>query len=213
MTNATCPIESGEPDEPLVIQAADSRVAAAIAMWIFSLIWNGVIGLVFLFANIGPGFFPMLFSTVFGLIGIAILVFAIYCTMQIFNPRPILICSQRDIYPGSEFELSWVFRGNSKKIQSMSIVLEGIESVTYRQGTSTRTETVIFLEKKVMESSVCTTIQQGFELISLPVTTMHSFKSSNNAFTWQIRVFGKIALWPDINDRFEIIVLTPKSVT
>ena len=210
MVNGNCPIESGEPDEPLVIQAAESRVGVAIGLWIAGICWTGIISLIFMAVVQNRNWFPMIIIAVFFLVGIALLVFALYSTLQIFNPRPILACSQRDLYPGSEFELSWMFHGNAGKIQHLEIVLEGIEKVSYRQGTSTRTEEKPFFRKKIIDSDSPDSIAQGFELVAIPISTMHSFKSSNNAFTWQIRVLGKIAFWPDIRDRFEIVILAPK---
>ena len=211
--NATCPIESGEPDEPLVIQASISRVAVAIGLWIGGFAWTGIISLIALAVRQNKDWFPMAIVSVFLLIGIALLLFAFYSTLQIFNPSPILACSQRDIYPGSEFEVSWMFSGNAKKIKHLEIVLEGIEKVSYRQGTSTRTEEKPFYRQTVINSEKPETVAQGFELVSIPIATMHSFKSPNNSFTWQIRVIGKIAFWPDIRDRFEIVMLAPKPVT
>ena len=210
MANATCPIESGEPDEPLVIQAAESRVAVAIGLWIAGICWTGIVSLIYLGVSPINDWIPLLIFFGFFLVGIALLVFAFYSTLQIFNPSPILACSQRDIYPGSEFELSWMFRGNSQKIKHLEIVLEGIEKVSYRQGTGTRTEEKPFFRQSIVNSEKLDVIAKGFELISIPVSTMHSFESSNNSFKWQIRVLGKIAFWPDIRDRFEIVLLAPR---
>ncbi len=210
MANGTCPIESGEPDEPLVIQAAESRVAVAIGLWIAGICWTGIVALIFMGFFQNRNWFPMVILSGFFLIGIALLVFAFYSTLQVFNPRPILASSQRDLYPGSEFELSWMFRGNAKKIRHLKIVLEGIEKVSYRQGTNSRTEEKPFFQKTILDSNSSEFIGQGFELVAIPLSTMHSFQSSNNAFTWQIRVLGKIALWPDIRDRFGIVLLAPR---
>lgn len=210
MTNSTCPVESGDPDEPLIIQAAESRVAIATGLWIGGVCWTGIVSLVSIGVLQSKDWFPFLIVGGFFLVGIALLVGAMYTTLQVFNPTPILACSQRDIYPGSEFELSWVFRGNVKKIQHLEIVFEGIEKVSYRQGTSTRTEEKPFFTMQVVSTASAEKVPQGFEIISIPLSTMHSFKSSNNSFTWQIRVKGKISMWPDIRDRFEIVLLAPK---
>ena len=209
MANAACPIESGEPDEPLVIKASESRVAVAVGLWIFGLFWNGITWAIALGTLGKQNWGPFFFLAIFILLGLAILIAAIYATLQIFNPRPILVCSQRDIYPGSEFELSWMFKGNVHRIQHLEIVLEGIEEAKYREGTNTRTDKATFFKQQLVASEEADKIAQGFELISIPVATMHSFKSTNNSFTWQIRVNGKIAFWPDIRDRFDIMVLAP----
>ncbi len=211
MANGTCPTESGEPDQPLIIEAAESRVAVAIGLWIGGICWTGITVLVSagILQN-NNHWLPFLFAMAFTLFGVALLVFAFYSTLQIFNPRPILASSQRDLYPGSEFELSWMFRGDVKKIQHLEIVLEGIEKVSYRQGTSTRPEEKPFFRQTIVDSKTPEQIAKGFELVALPLETMHSFQSTNNSFTWQIRVLGKIAMWPDIRDRFEIVILAPK---
>ncbi len=210
MANSTCPVESGDPDEPLIIQAAESRVAIATGLWIGGVSWTGIVSLVSIGVLQSKDWFPFLIVGGFFLVGIALLVGAVYTTLQVFNPTPILACSQRDIYPGSEFELSWMFRGNVKKIQHLEIVFEGIEKVSYRQGTSTRTEEKPFFTMQVVSTASAEKVPQGFEIISIPLSTMHSFKSTNNSFTWQIRVKGKISMWPDIRDRFEIVLLAPK---
>jgi len=212
MPNATCPIESGQPDEPLIVEASESRVAVAVGLWLFSVLWNGITWIVVL--GIGKhDWGSTIFSSLFLAAGLALVLFALYSTLQIFNPKPILACSQRDLYPGSEFELSWMFRGSTSKIQHLKIVFEGIEDVTYRQGTNTRTEMKPFFVQTIIDSPDKTKIVQGFELVSIPWSTMHSFKSNNNAFVWQIRVIGKIAFWPDIRERFEIILLAPRATS
>lgn len=213
MENPTCPIESGEPDEPLIVKASESRVGVAIGLWLLGMFWNGITWIVIFAIGQPRDWFPYLFMGLFALIGLAIFVFAFYSTLQIFNPLPILVCSQRDLYPGSEFELSWMFRGNPKRIQQLNIVLEGIEEVKYRQGTSTRTEKATFFRQDIVNSSDPNQIAQGFQLVNIPNSTMHSFKSTNNSFTWQISAKGKIAFWPDISDRFEIVLLAPKPTT
>jgi len=210
MANGSCPTESGEPDQPLIIEAAESRAAVAIGLWIAGVCWTGIMVLISAGFLQNRNWIPILFLSLFVLAGVAVLVFAFYSTLQIFNPKPILASSQRDLFPGSEFELSWMFRGDVKKIQHLEIVLEGIEKVSYRQGTDNRTEERPFFRQKIVDSKSPEQIAKGFELVSMPLETMHSFKSTNNSFTWQIRVLGKIAMWPDIRDRFEIVVLAPR---
>ena len=212
MANSTCPVESGDPDEPLIIQEAESRVSVALGLWIAGICWTGIVALIGSSVLQGKDWVPILFVSLFLVFGIGILVGAVYTTLQIFNPMPILACSQRDLYPGSEFELSWMFRGNVKKIQKLEIILEGIEKVSYRQGTSTRTEEKPFFRQRILESKSHEAMTQGFQIVTIPVATMHSFKSTNNSFTWQIRVNGAIPFWPDISDRFNIVVLAPLPV-
>ena len=46
MVDNFCPVESGEPDEPLFIQAAESRLAVAIGLWIGGICWTGIVALI-----------------------------------------------------------------------------------------------------------------------------------------------------------------------
>lgn len=206
----TCPVEDEGPDEPLPLSAKGSRVGTAIGSWFFAIIWNGITWVVGYFVLKEFNLFPALFLAVFFLIGIAVLLFAIYSTLQIWNPRTIVVCSQRNLYPGSEFEISWLHQGNAASISELSIHLEGSESATYRQGTTTRTDKSIFLKQTIVQTKERTEIDSGFSLARLPEETMHSFESGRNSISWQIQVHGKIRFWPDINDTFAITIYPPK---
>jgi Protein of unknown function (DUF3592) len=208
-----CPIESDAPDEPLVLKQEYSRTAAAIGAWIFALLWNGFIwGFLFLVMQKNGPWFPLIILGLFAFIGLLIFWLAISKTLQIWNPVTTVICSQRNLYPGSEFEISWLHQGNTAGIKKFTIALESEESVTYRQGTSTRTETNRLFEKVIVESSEQTTISQGFTLVELPIDAMHTFRANRNKIKWIIRVKGTIAFWPDIDDTYEITVYPPKIV-
>ena len=206
-----CPIESQAPDEPLVLKQAYSRTAVAIGAWFFAVLWNGFIwGFLYMVWQKGGPWFPLIILGVFALIGLGILVFAISKTLQIWNPVTTVVCSQRHLYPGSEFEVSWLHQGNTVGIKKFTISIESEESVTYRQGTSSRTETKRLYEKVIVESSEQAEISQGFKLVELPPDSMHTFSANRNKIKWQIRVRGTIDFWPDIDDTYEITVYPPK---
>jgi hypothetical protein len=129
--------------------------------------------------------------------------------LALFNPQPTLVCSQQYIYPGQEFELSWLFEKSAGRIQELIIFVEGTEQVSYRQGTSTRTETNVFYRHQVVQTSNAAEIAQGMRLTTLPANVMHTFTTSNNKIIWQIRFHGVIARWPDVRDVFTMDVLPP----
>lgn len=206
-----CPEEGDEPDDPLILKQEYSRSSVAIGMWFFAIFWNGIIGLFyFLGARNGMPIAVMIFLGIFALVGVAILWGAIYKTLQIWNPVTTVVCSQRYLYPGSEFEVSWLHQGNVSRIKSLKIILEGEESATYRQGTSTRTEVHKFYEHTIVETADPPQIAQGFSLVQLSQDTMHSFNSPRNKIRWQVRVKGVVPFWPDIDDTYEITVYPPK---
>lgn len=207
---ASYPIEPDGPDVPLVLAAKDSRVASAIGMAFMALIWNGISWTITYVVLIKEfSIVPFLFMSLFCLIGLVLLAGAVYAFLQLFNPRPNLICSQTNIYPGTEFEISWVQKGNSTAIKKLSILVEGVEEVSYRQGTSTRKEKSIFFKHALIETTDQTEIAEGYRMMTIPAETMHSFTSKNNSIVWHIRVEGAIPYWPDIADTFQLSVYPP----
>ena len=206
---SVCPIEQDGPDEPMPLTTQGSRLGTAVGSWFFTLFWNGISWTIGYFILKDFHLFLALFISIFLLVGIATLLFAIYSTLQIWNPKTTVVCSQRNLYPGSEFEISWLHQGKSSSISEFSIELEGQESATYRQGTTTRTDKNSFYKQTVIKTTDANEILQGFSLVQLSEDTMHSFKGTRNSITWQIRVQGKIPFWPDINDLFVITIFPP----
>jgi hypothetical protein len=207
-----CPIESNDPDEPLLLRQEYSRVTVALGTWVLALFWNGICGSIAYFGSRnGMPIFAMVIVGVFLALGVAILIGAVYKTLQLLNPVTTVVCSQRFLYPGSEFEVSWFQKGNVSRIKLFKLILEGEESATYRQGTSSRTETKKFVEKVIVETGDHSTMSRGFELVTLPEDTMHTFRASRNTIRWYIQVRGSIAFWPDMDDRFEIVIYPPKT--
>ncbi len=207
--SSVCPIEGEGPDEPMVLATKGSRIGTAIGSWFFALIWNGISWTVGYFVLKDFHWFAAIFFSIFALFGVAIFLFAIYSTLQIWNPQTTVVCSQRHLYPGSEFEISWLHQGNSSSIVELSIELEGQESATYRQGTTTRTDKNVFFKQTIVKTNEPNEIAAGFRVYHLPEDTMHTFESSKNSITWQIQVHGKIGFWPDILDAYSITIYPP----
>jgi hypothetical protein len=205
----SCPVEAGDADQPLILQQAWTRGTAALGAWLFAILWNGVIGL-FVGSTWGKlSWFPLVMLSGFGLIGGAAFLLAIRKTLQLWNPRTTLVCSPRYVYPGSEFEISWLHQGRGKRIRSLTITVEGSEQVTYRQGTSHRSENHCFYRQQLVATSEPVEIAQGFAVWQLPLQVMHTFQADRNRILWRLRVHGSIAFWPDIEDEYEITIYPP----
>ena len=206
------PHETGDANEPLIIQPSSGRWGALVAMLLICGFWNGIVS-VFLFSIFGQKggmpIFSLLFLTPFLLIGLGLMVAVVYSFLALFNPQPVLVCSDRWLYAGSEFELSWMMKGNSAKVRKLTVFLEGTESVTYRQGTSTRTESNVFYSITVAEVTEPAQIAEGYHLVTIPENTMHTFEAANNKIQWQVRFAGQIPWWPDVTDSFPITILPP----
>lgn len=205
----TCPVEKGGPDEPLVMEPVVSRVTLAIVAWVLGLLFTGIAGTICFFTFNPNRWGSIICPGVFLLFGLTIDAIAILLTLKCFNPLPVLAMSQCNIYPGSEFEISWMFRGNAGAISKLNISLIGKEKVSYREGTKTRNEESTFFSQVVVDTEIPTEIANGFQLIELQPDTMHSFKSPNNEILWYVQVNGVVANWPDVDDAFPVTVLTP----
>lgn len=206
------PHETGDANEPLIIQPSSGRWVALVAMLFICGFWNGIVS-VFLYNMFdqkgGMQIFMVLFLTPFVLIGLGLMVAVVYSFLALFNPQPVLVCSDRWLYAGSEFELSWMMKGNSAKVRKLTVFLEGTESVTYRQGTSTRTESNVFYSIAVAEVTDPAQIAEGYHLVTIPENSMHTFDAANNKIQWQVRFAGEIPWWPDVTDTFPITILPP----
>lgn len=206
------PHETGETNEPLVIQPKMGRWMGLVGILFICCFWNGIVS-VFLFSMFGdrngPPIFMVLFLTPFVLIGIGLMVAVVYTFLGLFNPKPVLVCSDRWLYAGSEFELSWMMQGNVSRIKKLTVYVEGTESVTYRQGTSTRTETKLFYSEPVAEVTDQKQITESFHVVKIPENAMHTFNGTSNKIQWQVRFAGEIPWWPNVADTFEITILPP----
>lgn len=210
--SASVPHETGESNEPLIIEPKMGRWMNLVGILLICCFWNGIVS-VFLFSMFGdkngPPIFMVLFLTPFVLIGLGLMAAVVYTFLGLFNPKPVLVCSDRWLYAGSEFELSWMMKGNISRIRKLTVYLEGTESVTYRQGTSTRTENKLFYSLPVAELTDSESIAQSYHVVKIPDDAMHTFNATSNKIYWQVRFAGEIPWWPDVADTFEINILPP----
>jgi hypothetical protein len=204
-----CPIEHVEDDAPVVAHSTDSRYAIAVIVSLFGLVFTLVAGGIMSQGIMRRQWMAIICPGVFLLVGLAADVLAVYLILRCFNPMPVLVFSDRNVYAGSEFEVSWMFRGSSRSIHQLKLTLIGTEKVSYRQGTSTRTEESTFFSEVVFDSEDPDQIAKGFCLVKIPDEGMHSFKSADNEILWVIGMHGSIRRWPDVTETFPVQVLVP----
>jgi hypothetical protein len=117
--------------------------------------------------------------------------------------------SLHPIHPGEECEIL-VSQTGRLSMHALEIHLTCDESATYQQGTDTRTESHRVYEQQVFS-------REKFEIepaspyegrcsLRIPADAMHSFKSDHNEVTWQLRVRGRVARWPEYERSFPVIV-------
>ncbi len=174
----------------------------------FALVWNGITG-AFVWGWWGTyqeGSMDgclTLFLIPFVLIGVLLLISVPYQFLASFNPRPVLRIDRR-LEPGSDATVNWHFKGRAGRVGRLRLTLLGEEKATYRQGTDTRTDTETFHQELLVDSDLVA--QRGSAPLPIPEDTMHSFEAPNNEIVWTLVLHGSIRMWPDVNDRFPLVV-------
>ncbi|MCB0376714.1 MAG: hypothetical protein KDD04_12415, partial [Sinomicrobium sp.] len=176
-------------------------VAKFIGLFIFTIIWDGVVLILF------KQDAPVWFKGVFGFFAVIITFAFGHSFLSLFNPRPVLQVSSKHARLGGSVNLNWKMRGQVQKIESFTITLIGQEEATYRRGTDTYTDRAVFHQQVMAEYLHGHIPPMGTCAIKIPRVSMHTWKSQNNKILWLIKVNGKIRKWPDINEEYEIMVL------
>jgi len=112
---------------------------------------------------------------------------------------------------GESVQLKWKTLSGEHKLSHFAIYLVGEEEAKYRRGTNSVTDISIFYEQALIDTKDPRKVRRGEAEIVLPSDTMPSWKSTNNAIKWSLRVRGEISLWPDIKDNYEVTVLPANS--
>lgn len=182
-----------------------------IGMVFIAVFWNGIVS-VFLFHMADEWrrghqpWFLTLFLVPFVLLGAAFLFGAVYSLLSLANPRPVVILTPGVLTPGCAFEVAWSLRGSAGRLQNLVVFLEGREEATYRRGTDTSTDRHVFARLVIATVENPLEIAQGSARRSLPSDIPPGFSADNNKLLWSLRVHGRIAFWPDLDEEFEVQV-------
>jgi hypothetical protein len=169
-----------------------------------ALFWNGIVS-IFVFGDGSMDGCTIVFMIPFVLVGLGLIGAVGYCFLGLFNPRPTLRMSG-DATLGESLDIEWEVAGNAEKIKLFTITLEGREEATYRRGTSTSTDKSVFARMELVRVTHPKEMKRGRTKAAIPADTMHTFKSKNNKFLWQLKVEGEIPKWPDVGEEYEIEV-------
>ena len=190
------------------------RIKSVLGSLMVALFWNGITSVFVTIAvkswlSGNPEWFLTLFIIPFVLIGLAMIAYTFYQFLALFNPAPKLTLESSGITLNQATKLKWVISSGSLRLTRFRLYLVGEESAEYRRGTNTVTDTQIFHEQLLFETSSPRKAAKGSISITLPANTMTSWSSSHNRIQWKLVIKGDISLWPDINDRYEIDVIAP----
>ncbi|MCA9075447.1 MAG: DUF3592 domain-containing protein [Planctomycetaceae bacterium] len=199
------------PDGSITLQSESSPLGRFMGSIIIALIWNGLISFLIRqvvegFQNGDPEWFLTVFSIPFVLVGLGLIIWAVYAFFALFNPRPILTLNRGQIPLGEVVHMTWQFRGSSHSIRHLKLTLVGSEKATYRRGTNTHTDKEKFHEQVLFESDQSYDIASGEADIEVPADSMHTFTANNNEIVWTLEMAGDIPLRPDVSATFPIVV-------
>lgn len=197
---------------PVTLKPAVSPWGKLLGALVFAVIWNGITSVFVVIAVTShlkgdPEWLLTIFITPFVLVGLGVIIYVLYSLLALFTPQPVVTISSRSVRLGESIELGWMFGGAAGSIRQLTITVCGQESATYRRGTSTHTDTNVFLEIPVVDATDHFNIQHGDAEVTIPDNTMHSFESDHNKIEWFIKVKGDIAMWPDVNNSYPLLVL------
>ncbi len=192
------------------IAVGNSRVRSFLGMGFFALVWNGIVGVIFVSAvSSGETFFAV-FSGTFVLVGIGLVVASIYLFLAIFNPTIELHASEVLPALGDTLDLRWTVAGSASRIRVLKIELVATESATYRRGTDTTTDTNVFERIQLAHTDDAREIAGGMASAVIPAGAVPSFEGKHNKIVWAIHIVGEIPRWPDLADTFALEVVANK---
>ena len=199
----------------VTLEPESSPLGRLFGMIFVALFWNGIVS-VFLWqviAGYRSGSMQWglaLFLTPFVLIGLALIWGVFWTFLSLANPRATIKLRSACVPLGGELELAWELSGRTHVIERLTIHLEGVEQVTYRRGTNTCTETNTFRKIEIVNTDDRRELEQGREKVRIPANAMHSFVAPNNKVTWTLVLCGTIARWPDVDEKFAVVVVPPE---
>jgi hypothetical protein len=191
------------------LKPAKSRLGAFLALVVFTLIWDGIVGFALWAVHRDGKLFHdgciTVFLGVFALVGALLLIALPRQFLALFNPRAELTLSA-PLAPGAPAALAWRFQGATGRISRLVVQVEGREEATYRRGTDSTTDKRTFARIVVLDTNDPARMAAGETALLLPADTMHSFQSSHNKVVWSLKLHGEIASWPDIEDEVTLTV-------
>ncbi len=198
-------------DGPVELRPVSTRGAKLVIITVFAIFWNWIVALIAMSLG-GSDWVAGLFLSVFGLVGIGLVIAVIHAALAFANPRVRLRVDRRAFHRGESFRLAWKCAGASDRIRKLDIILEGVEEATSKRGTSSSTDRHVFARIPIATLGDAGDMALGQADVRIPEAVMHSFASSNNRIVWRLAVRGEIPRWPDISDDYAITVL-PSPIT
>jgi hypothetical protein len=191
---------------PQKLKPLQSRLANAIVIGIFALIWNGVISIFVINMLRAPGWFQMVVLAPFVLAGAGLIVATIHQLLALTNPRVEVALSNGAVALGHSIDVAWQLSGRTNRIRDLAVSVQGTEHATYTRGSSTYTDKSVFQTIELYSGADPSEMTFGTRIVQIPLASMHTFRGNKNKILWTVNVRARIPFWPDIDESFEFLV-------
>jgi hypothetical protein len=189
---------------------------------LFALLWNAVLAVLAVQAGIELMggrrdwllFALLLLFSIVGIAGIAVFIRGIVLASAVGTTQ--VEIADHPLRPGGTYGVLLAQAG-SGEFRELSMALELEEQATFRQGTDTRSESVVVWRQPIhawrdVQLSPGTRFE-AHATIRVPSRAMHSFTSEHNSVRWMLVVHGTPARWPAFRRVFPLVVFPPATGT
>ncbi|MGE9270479.1 MAG: DUF3592 domain-containing protein, partial [Verrucomicrobiales bacterium] len=184
-------------------------VLLAVAVAAF---WNGIVSILVLSirsdwqSGSGSGAL-VLFAIPFVLVGMGLILHALYRIFAVFSPLYQVEFGQRRLFPGERTMVSWRRRGGSGVARDFRVWLVGKEESIYERGSNSQTASEVFHESLLFETQESRMMPAGRCSLEIPGDAIPSFLGKHNKLQWFVLLHAEVAGRPDTKHLFELDVL------
>lgn len=187
------------PEGRIVLKPSSTPGAVLAFLIFFALIWNGItsVFVVQVVKSFGPGrspdWFQALFMIPFVVIGLGTIIGVFFSFAKLFAPR-VLLETEKLPAPGEKFTLRWRVSGDSSRLASLKIFLEGREEAMEQRRSkndSGTQHTRAF--RRVQIADIAGPLREsGVTTFTLPLDLPPSLTLGHNAIKWRLLVRGVV---------------------
>ncbi len=198
------------------IPVGTGRKAAFVGLTIMALFWNGIISFGVRDALGGLGGDSLvgrafggglsLFMIPFVLVGIGLVLGALYCFAAMFGPRYEIQLGEAELAPGKSTSIQWRRVGGRGQPRDFAVLLVGREEATWTNGSNNSTARSVFHERVLFETTVPLAMEQGRVELRIPEDGVPSFRGRHNKLCWLLCLRADLPRLPDLRDEREITV-------
>lgn len=199
-------------------RAGKSKFGAFIAISLFALVWNGVVGIFVTkaFKDFGEGTSGVinlifsggvaLFMIPFALIGLLVALLSVYQFVAIFGPSYEVRISTDELRPGGSTAIHWRRAGGMSQPRDFKLVLTGVEEIDVTRNSKPRSLRSLFYEQVLFDTTTPIAMKMGRAEVRIPGELLPTFMGERHRVRWFVSLRAAVPRLPDLKDEIEIHV-------